>query len=189
MTDQRKHYDYLVIGGGFYGCCLALFLRSISKRVLVVEAGNQLLDRASRVNQARIHTGFHYPRSALTAVKSMGLHRRFIADFPDAVVDDFQMIYAIARNRSKVSAKRFYRMFHDMGASIQPALQRQSALFDENRIEAAISCTETAFDYSELRSHLKDRMAREGVELRMNTEVEALQDLEDGEMAGLSDGT
>lgn len=96
--------DYLVVGRGFYGCCLALYLRSVSERVLLVEAGDTLLGRASRVNQARVHTGFHYPRSALTAVKSMLLHCRFMADFPEAVVDEFQMLYAIARRRSKVSS-------------------------------------------------------------------------------------
>ena len=65
LTTQ---YDYVVIGGGFYGCCLALYLRSISDKVLLVEASDALMKRASRVNQARVHTGFHYPRSAVTAV-------------------------------------------------------------------------------------------------------------------------
>jgi len=74
MTQGRQQYDYVIVGGGFYGCCLALYLRSISTRVVVLEAGDKLLDRASRVNQARIHTGFHYPRSVLTAVKSKILY-------------------------------------------------------------------------------------------------------------------
>ena len=99
MAQSDNDIDYLIIGGGFYGCCLALYLRSITDRVIVVEAADTLMSRASRVNQARIHTGFHYPRSALTAVKSMILHRRFIQDFPEAVVDEFQMLYAIARRR------------------------------------------------------------------------------------------
>ena len=47
---MTRNVDYVVIGGGFYGCCLALFLRSLSKRVLLVEAGDVLLGRASRVN-------------------------------------------------------------------------------------------------------------------------------------------
>lgn len=189
MAPVQNNPDYLIIGGGFYGCCLGLYLRSISDRVLVVEADTDIMTRASRVNQARIHTGFHYPRSGLTAVKSMMLHRRFMEDFPDAVVDDFQMLYAIARRRSKVSAKRFYRMFRDIGAPIQPAPPSQAGLFDEDLIEAAFACKETAFDYTVLRSHLLERMAREGVELRLSTEVETLKDRGDGVVAGLSDGT
>lgn len=184
-----REVDYLVIGGGFYGCCLALFLRSISARVLLVEAGDTLLDRASRVNQARIHTGFHYPRSALTAVKSMLLHRRFMDDFPEAVVDDFQMLYAIARHRSKVSAKRFYRMFRDIGAPIRPALPSQEALFDQSMVEGVFACSEAAFDYSVLRRLLAARLDRAGVDVLMSTAVEAVEDRPGSVMATLSDGS
>mgnify|MGYP006274670305 FL=1 len=181
--------DYLIVGGGFYGCCLALYLRSISDRVLLVEAGDMLLGRASRVNQARVHTGFHYPRSALTAVKSMLLHRRFMADFPEAVVDEFQMLYAIARRRSKVSSKRFFRMFRDIGAPIRPALPGQAALFDADRVEGVFACSEAAFDYSVLRARLAERLDRAGVEIRMATALEALEDGAEGFTATLSDGT
>lgn len=185
----RTDVDYIVIGGGFYGCCLALFLRSISKRVTLIEAGDVLLGRASRVNQARVHTGFHYPRSALTAVKSMILHDRFARDFPQAVRDDFQMIYAIARRRSKVSAKRFYRMFRDLGAPIAPASASQAALFDANLIEDSFACRELSFDYTVLRQLMQDRLAAAGVTLRMNTRVDGVSDQPAGVVCQLSDGS
>ncbi len=180
--------DYLIIGGGFYGCCLALFLRSISDRVTLIEAEPHLLDRASRVNQARIHTGFHYPRSALTAVKSTLLHRRFARDFPEAVVNDFQMLYAVARYRSKVSANRFFRMFNDIGAPIARASQSQSALFDPRTIEAAFACNEAAFDFSVLRRHLGNRLDSIDIDLRMNTSVDAIKCDADRVTAYLSNG-
>ena len=189
MTQPGKDFDYLIIGGGFYGCCLALYLRSISDRVLVVEAADKLMTRASRVNQARIHTGFHYPRSALTAAKSMDLHQRFTQDFPEAVIDDFQMLYAIARRRSKVSANRFHRMFRDIGAPIQPASASQAALFDNDMIEAVFACHETAFDYSILENLLSARLASAGVEVRLSTELVTLADAQTGIVAGLSDGS
>jgi len=155
--------DYLVIGGGFYGCSLALFLRSVSKRIVLAEAGDNLMDRASRVNQARVHTGFHYPRSALTAAKSMVSHRRFAKDFRNSIKSDFQMLYAIASRRSNVSAKRFFRMFEAMGAPIAHANPSQSALFDPNRIEATFACTEYAFDFSVLRRHMAERIGMVGI--------------------------
>ena len=58
-SGQPGRYDAIIIGGGFYGCCLALYLRSILENVLVLEREGGLLSRASFVNQARIHTGFH----------------------------------------------------------------------------------------------------------------------------------
>jgi glycine/D-amino acid oxidase-like deaminating enzyme len=182
-------YDFLVIGGGFYGCCLALFLRSISDRVLLVEAGEALMTRASRVNQARVHTGFHYPRSAVTAVKSMLLHQRFCRDFPEAVVDDFQMLYGIARRRSKVTAKKFHRMFSDLGAPIRPALPAQQALFDPAMIEEAFACHEVAFDWSVLAKAMAARLSAACLEVRLATRVEALEDRADGVIARLSDGS
>lgn len=180
--------DYIVIGGGFYGCCLALFLRSVSARVLLVEAGDGLLGRASRVNQARVHTGFHYPRSALTAVKSLLLQDRFARDFPEAICSDFQMLYAIAARRSKVSAKRFHRTFRDLGAPIAPASPSQAALFDRRLVEEAFACREVAFDHSVLRRMMENRLQAAGVDLRLNTMVTGLKDGAEGVVVQLSDG-
>nr|MBI1228757.1 FAD-dependent oxidoreductase [Cytophagales bacterium] len=189
MISFKADFDYIIIGGGFYGCCLALFLRSITKRVLLVEAEEKLMNRASRVNQARIHTGFHYPRSAVTAVKSMMLHQRFIEDFSEAVVDDFQMIYGIARRRSKISAKRFYRMFRDLGAPIKPSSPTQKALFDKEMIEDCFSCFEVAFDHSILKRKLTERLDAAGVEVRLSTELTELVSSKERVTAQLSDGT
>ncbi len=186
---SRTHYDYLVIGGGFYGCCLALFLASISNRVLLVEAEPILMNRASRVNQARIHTGFHYPRSALTAVKSMLLHRKFMQDFPDAVVSNFQMLYAIGRSHSKIPAHRFFRMFRDMGAPIRPAESRQVSLFDSRHVTGVFACEEAAFDCSVLRHQLSQRLGRLGLEVRLGTRVTALHERAEEVVSSLSDGS
>lgn len=188
MTSVSKQYDYVIIGGGFYGCCLALYLRSISKRVIIIEAGDKLLNRASRVNQARIHTGFHYPRSAVTAVKSKILYQHFVRDFPEAVVDNFNMLYAIARRRSKVSAKQFYRMYQDIGAPITKAQPSQMALFNDDLIEDAFLCTEMAFDYSVLRNIVSQRLSSNGVEILMNNAVETAVENKNGVVLGLSDG-
>lgn len=189
MTSATRSYDFIVIGGGFYGCCLALFLRSISENVLLVEAGEALLTRASRVNQARIHTGFHYPRSFITAARSAALSDRFAHDFPEAVVDDFRMLYAIARRRSKISAGRFFKMFTAMQAPIRPAGEMQSALFNRETVEGVFECREHAFDYSVLRRLLAGRIERSGIDVRMQTGVEAAEDRLGDVVLSLTDGT
>ena len=176
MTQPTRPYDFIVIGGGFYGCCLGLFLRSISKKILLVEAADAMLTRASRVDQARIHTGFHYPRSIVTAARSATLSDPFAHDFREAVVGDFQMLYAIARRRSKVSAGRFLAMFTAMRAPIRPAGDMWSALFDSDTVEGVFECREHAFDYSVLRRQLAARLDRYGVEVRMPVVVEAAEE-------------
>lgn len=188
MKMKADHYDYLIIGGGFYGCCLALFLRSVSKKVVVIEAEPNLMTRASRVNQARVHTGFHYPRSALTAVKSMILHRRFIDDFAEAVVGDFQMLYAVAKRNSKASAKRFFRIFNELGAPIERASPQQIALFNPKMIDAVFNCREYAFDYSKLAAMMSDRLAKAGVDVLLSTSVLSITDGNERVVVGLSTG-
>ena len=180
--------DYLVIGGGFYGCCLALFLRSLTKNITLVEKEDELLSRASKVNQARVHTGFHYPRSAVTAVKSMILHKRFSMDFPQAIDDSFQMLYAIARRNSKVSSKRFYRMFSNIGAPIAIANSTHKYLFNPEIIEDVFACTEYAFNYSTLRNHLRNRIDALDINLELQTKVIKLEDNKDAVIAHLSNG-
>lgn len=186
--NRVDDHDVVIVGGGFYGCCLALFLRSISDKVLVVEAQDALLTRASRVNQSRIHAGFHYPRSFVTALRSQALSARFARDFSDAVVDDFQMLYAIARRRSKVSTARFHRMFLDMDAAITPANPDDAALFNPDLIEGVFDCREFAFDWMSLRDHLERRMAACGIAVRRGDAAERVEFRDDRCVVGLASG-
>jgi len=170
MTDKHDA-DVIVIGGGFYGACIALFLRSVVSRVVILEARDDLLTRASLVNQARIHTGFHYPRNFVTARRSLAHYERFAQDFPGAVVDDFQMLYAIARYGTKVTAKRFATMFEDMDAPIEPASKAERGLFSSDLIEDVFRCREFAFDAVALRDTLTRRLVRASVEVKTGTKV------------------
>ncbi|MEO0397852.1 MAG: FAD-binding oxidoreductase [Pseudomonadota bacterium] len=173
MITER--YDFVVVGGGFYGCCLALFARSVSERVLLIEQEPRLMERGSRVNQARVHTGFHYPRSFVTALRSLSLHARFAADFPEAIDQTFSMLYAVARRKSKVSPQRFFRMYRSMNAPIEPADARMSALFDSDRIAGVFKCFETAFDYRALRDGLKARLEAAGVTCLLGQGVDCFE--------------
>ena len=168
-------YDAVVVGGGFFGCALALHLSSVTDRLLVLESGDRLLERASRVNQARIHTGFHYPRSFATALRSRVLQERFVREFRHAVVDDFDMIYAIAAG-SKVSASRFARTFESLDAPFSPAPPNMRALFDPARIEAAFRCREFAFDWTALREGLLSRLERYRIPVRTGQQVRRVRD-------------
>jgi glycine/D-amino acid oxidase-like deaminating enzyme len=168
----QRGYDAIVIGAGFYGLSLALHLGRRKWRVLVVEADSIPMSRASWVNQARVHAGFHYPRNFVTALRSLHNYPRFVEDFRSAIVDDFQMLYAIARHRSKVNAKRFQSMFTAMRAPIDEASPVQRALFNSDLIESVFVCRESAVDCTIVRSLLIDRIACQPVELTLAMPVE-----------------
>lgn len=163
---------YAIVGGGFYGCALGLFLRTAGAEVHLFEAGSELMGKASYANQARVHTGFHYPRSLMTAAASLALHQRFIQDFGPCVDQSFGMLYAIARQGSKVGAEHFWKMFEAMDAPIREAGAPDRALFDQGLIEAVFATDEWAFDSRILRRLITERMDKAGVQVHLNTPVE-----------------
>lgn len=55
-----------VLGGGWYGCHLAMSLLRRGHKVELHEIAGHLFSGASGANPARLHLGFHYPRSKLT---------------------------------------------------------------------------------------------------------------------------
>ncbi|SDG88234.1 FAD-dependent oxidoreductase [Pelagibacterium luteolum] len=168
-------YDAIIIGAGFYGCALAVHLAQKGQKVLVCEIGSAAMLRASKVNQARVHTGFHYPRSFATSMRSRHSFERFAYDYAGAIKTDFQMLYAIARYRTKVNARRFEGMFRSMNAPLERATMAQRALFSAELVEDVFSCTEYAFDYSKIKDILFERLARLDVEISFQTKVERVE--------------
>ena len=74
-------YDKIIIGAGLYGMYSALFCAKQGDKVLVLEYDPRPFMRATYINQARVHMGYHYPRSYSTAIKSAGYFKRFNEDF------------------------------------------------------------------------------------------------------------
>jgi glycine/D-amino acid oxidase-like deaminating enzyme len=159
--------DAVVIGGGFYGSVIAAYLarRRGMANILLVERENALLQRASYYNQARVHNGYHYPRSFTTAYRSRINLPRFVADWPDAIRRDFAKVYAIARRNSKVSARQFERFCREIGAPLQPVDSTIRQLFDRTLIEDVFLVEEYAFDARELADWARAELAECGVEV------------------------
>lgn len=137
MNCEHAEYDALVIGGGFYGCALSLHLRQRGfRRILLVEREGDLLARASYSNQARVHNGYHYPRSFVTAYRSRVNLPSFCRDYGFATKTDFTMLYAVAAKRSKVTPTDFERFMREIGAPFSRAGSDLRDLFDRSLVAA-----------------------------------------------------
>ena len=73
--------DKIVIGAGLYGLYAALLCGRRGESVTVLAYDDAPFKRATYINQARVHMGYHYPRSYSTAIKSAGYFRRFNEDY------------------------------------------------------------------------------------------------------------
>jgi glycine/D-amino acid oxidase-like deaminating enzyme len=167
--------DTIIVGGGFYGLRLALFLyeelgvRSI--RILEKEEG--MMSHASYVNQARVHNGYHYPRSVLTGYRSVVNFPRFIKEYPGAIVSDFDKYYGIAKHLSKVNAYQFRRFSEKIGADIEDAPPEITQLFNPLLTEAVFKVKEYAFNSHALRDLLLERISEcPGIEISNGERVE-----------------
>ncbi len=163
--------DAVIIGGGFYGAAIAIYLakqRNL-KRVILIEREAKLLSRASYNNQARVHNGYHYPRSFTTAYRSRINCPRFVRDWPNAINTNFTKIYAIARNNSKVTPKQFERFCREIGAKIKPAESATRALFEPRLIENVFQVEEYAFDSTRLATWAEQEMNECGVHAMLQT--------------------
>lgn len=164
-------YQAAVIGGGFFGCAVALHLRKLGlRRIALVERESQLLTRASYRNQARVHNGYHYPRSLLTAARSRCNCPRFCQDYGFALETDFVTLYAVAAKRSKVTARRFEHFMRDIGARYEAAGAGYASLFDPTQIAAVFVAEEYVFNAIRLREHFSRELTAAGIEMLLGTE-------------------
>jgi len=166
--------DAIIVGGGMFGCSLARQLRQHLDRVVLLERESDLLQRASRRNQARVHAGYHYPRSLLTALRSRVNFPRFVHDFRDCLDESTQL--------SRVGVQQFEAFCERIGSPLEPAPERISRLFDPRLIRRVYAVEEVAFDAVKLKQRLRDELDRLGVDIHLSCEVQAI--LRDGD--GLS---
>jgi hypothetical protein len=174
----------VVIGGGFYGVNIALHLAEKDRgQVILLEKEKSLLSRASYHNQARVHNGYHYPRSFTTAYRSHINLKRFVNDWPSAVKKDFTKLYAIARNNSKVTAKQFVRFCKEIGVKLEPS-EDFSHLFNNRLIEQSFLVDEYAFNANILAEWSKAQLELSDIDVVLNASVNEISKQQSGLMVG-----
>ncbi|GIW65406.1 MAG: hypothetical protein KatS3mg093_385 [Candidatus Parcubacteria bacterium] len=166
----------IIIGAGFYGCEIALFLKNKGyKDITILEKENELLTKASYINQARVHNGYHYPRDFLTAYRSHENFHRFIKDYNFAIDDSFTKIYAIAKINSKTSSLQFERFIKKIGAPIRKAKKEYRDLFNPQLIEEVYETKEVAFDAKKLRIYFQKKLKQNNIPILFNTFVKKIE--------------
>ena len=104
-----EQYDKIIIGAGLYGLYSAAYCGQRGQRVLVLECEQAPFRRATYINQARVHQGYHYPRSLSTAMKSAGYFDRFNRDYDFSVNRAYHKIYATSAQYSWTNGEQFMK--------------------------------------------------------------------------------
>jgi glycine/D-amino acid oxidase-like deaminating enzyme len=169
--SSSTEWDAVVVGGGFFGCKLALYLQQHLARVLILERDSDLLQGASYNNQARVHNGYHYPRSVLTASRSHLNFPRFIQEYRDCIDRSFAKYYAIGKVFSKVNASQFQLFCRRLELPIKPAATSVKNLFNPNLIEDVFWTEEYAFDAQKLKHKIWQELQVAKVRVKLDVTV------------------
>lgn len=177
---------YLIVGGGFFGSYLAYLLKNKYKNadIIILEREKELLRRASYNNQARVHHGYHYPRSFLTAFSSNKNFDRFVEEFKGCIVDNFEKYYAVGRIQSKVTASQFKEFCERIKSPLEPAPSNVKALVNPKLVEEIFLAKEHAFDADILKDMMKKKLSEKKIPVLYQHEAVKLIDFEIGDNKG-----
>lgn len=163
-------WDKIVIGAGLYGLYAALQCGKKGERVLVLEYEAEPFMRATYINQARVHMGYHYPRSYSTAIKSANYFKRFNEDFEFCIHSKFDQIYATSANFSWTAGAQFRKFC--MAADIRCEDVAVNRYFKDRMCDAAYLTEEYTYDAHILRDYYLEEISKlENVTLEYNVRI------------------
>ena len=151
-------YDKIIIGAGLYGLYSALYCGRKGETVLVLEKDDAAFKRATYINQARVHMGYHYPRSYSTAIKSAGYFERFNKDYGFSILSDFDQVYATSAKFSWTNAKQFEQFCKN--ADIMCEELPTSKYFKQGMCDGAFLTKEYTYDAQILKQYFLDEIAK-----------------------------
>lgn len=167
------NYDRIIIGAGLYGLYAADFCGGRGENVLVLECDDAPFKRATYINQARVHQGYHYPRSISTAMKSAGYFERFNKDFAFCINKEFNKVYATSSQYSWSNGTQFKEFCKAAGIPCEEL--HPDSFFKDDMCDGAFMTREYTYDAMILRDYYLDKLAKySNVKIEYGVEIVAI---------------
>lgn len=164
------NWDKIIIGAGLYGLYSALKCGKKGQKILVLEHDQEPFKRATYINQARVHMGYHYPRSYSTAIKSAHYFQRFNEDYGFCIHSNFNQIYATSSEFSWTDARQFMKFC--LAANIKCDDVAVSQYFKKGMCDGAFLTEEYTYDAQILKKYFLEQLELlDNVVLRFNTRI------------------
>ena len=174
-----EQYDKVIIGAGLYGLYSALFCCKKGQKVIVLECDPTPFRRATYINQARVHQGYHYPRSISTAIKSAGYFERFNKDYAFCINREFDKVYATSSQYSWSNGEQFKKFCK--AANIPCEELHPERFFKPRMCDSAFLTREYTYDAMILKNYFLEKLGsykffqiKYGVNI---TKIEKMQDV------------
>lgn len=175
MTER---FDRIIIGAGLYGLYSALFCGERGQSVLVLECDPTPFRRATYINQARVHQGYHYPRSISTAMKSAGYFERFNRDYDFCINREFEKVYATSSQYSWSDGNQFREFCRAAGIPCEEL--HPGRFFKEGMCDGAFLTREYTYDAEILKDYLLAKISEhKNIHILYGIRIERIEKLQD----------
>ena len=174
-----KKYDKIIIGAGLYGLYAARYCAEKGQHVLVLECDSTPFRRATYINQARVHQGYHYPRSIATAMKSAGYFARFNKDYGFCINREFQKVYATSSEYSWSDGVQFQKFCQ--AAEIPCEELPANRFFKRGMCDGAFLTREYTYDAMILKDYFLEALQAmsDRVEIHYGAEITRIEKQQD----------
>lgn len=182
-----EHYDKIIIGAGLYGLYSALYCGRRKERILVLECDLMPFRRATYINQARVHQGYHYPRSISTAMKSAAYFERFNKDYAFCINREFQKIYGISSRYSWTDGKQFVDFCKTAGIPCEELYPER--FFKKQMCDAAFLVREYTYDAMILKDYFLDKLIElKNVKIQYGIDICGIEKADDAYIVQMGNG-
>ena len=183
-----EKYEKIIIGAGLYGLYSALYSCKKGQSVIVLECDDAPFKRATYINQARVHQGYHYPRSISTALKSAGYFERFNKDFAFCINQEFDQIYATSSQYSWSDGKQFKDFCK--AANIPCEELHADNYFRDGMCDGVFRTREYTYDATILKEYLLDELSKyeNAVTIKYGVKINAIERQSDTYVIETEDG-
>lgn len=167
-------WDKIIIGAGLYGLYAAKTCGDRGERVLVLEWEESPFQRATFINQARVHMGYHYPRSYATAIKSAHYFNRFVKDYEFCIHREFDQIYATSDSFSWTNREQFTQFCQAADIPCEELVPEK--YFNKGLCDGAYRTREYTYDAGILGHYFVDELKRKiNVEMKYGVRIQAIE--------------
>jgi hypothetical protein len=148
-----------VAGAGIYGATIAIRLAEQGQEVRLFDPLG-ILHAASAINQYRVHSGYHYPRSPETIAETMEARAEFLETFAPAIVLGSQHFYAIPKEHSLTPPSLFEQVMEQHNLPLKPC---RPAWMNFGFIDTCYGVAEHLYDPDVLRELVASRIHSLGI--------------------------
>jgi hypothetical protein len=160
-----------VAGAGIYGATAAIRLAERGHQVTVFDPLG-VMRAASAINQYRVHSGYHYPRSPETITETLEARREFIEAFAPAIVRNSRHYYAIPREDSRTRPQEYEQIMQSHGLPLH-ACRPEWMNFEY--IDRCYKVDENIYDPDLLRSVIESQLKALGIKFEQTVFLQEMR--------------